>query len=320
MGNGLGDGTLTNRIHLDTDLGSDTDDLCALAMLLGWDGADLVGVTTNTDPGGLRAGFTEYGLRLAGREQVPVKAGAEASLSGLFEPLAFPDYWPDAIEPRPARAGEALELLEANAEAGATIVAIGPYTNLAMLEVARPGLLRSVGVVVMGGHMTIPREGLPPWGVHDDFNVQQDRFAAAIVFERCRPLIVPIAVSIEVYIRTTHLERLRAAGPLGRLVADQAELHARDNGRMELGRAYPGLPDDLLNFQYDPLACAVALGWDGVTVQDVSTKLELRDDRLWMTRAPGQQALRVVTDVDGPRFEEAWVQAVERAARVQRAP
>ena len=31
------------KIHLDTDLGSDTDDLCALAMLLGWPGAELVG-------------------------------------------------------------------------------------------------------------------------------------------------------------------------------------------------------------------------------------------------------------------------------------
>jgi len=44
------------RIHLDTDLGSDTDDLSALAMLLGWPGVDLVGVTANTDPGGRRAG------------------------------------------------------------------------------------------------------------------------------------------------------------------------------------------------------------------------------------------------------------------------
>ncbi|MDQ4028165.1 MAG: nucleoside hydrolase [Actinomycetota bacterium] len=289
-------------------------------MLLGWDGVELVGVTTNTDRHGIRAGYTQYGLRLAGREHVPVKAGAEDSLSGLFEPLAFPDYWPEAIEPRPARAGEALELLEANAEAGATIVAVGPYTNLAMLEVARPGLLESAGVAVMGGHMTIPRTGLPPWGVHNDFNVQQDRFAAAIVFQRCRPLVVPLAVSIEVCVRVTHLERLRASGPLGKLLADQAELHARDNGRMELGRSYPMLPDDLLNFQYDPLACAAALGWDGVTVEDIPTKLELRDDRLWMTKAPGQQALRVVTEVDGPRFEETWVQAVERAARVHHAP
>jgi inosine-uridine nucleoside N-ribohydrolase len=302
---------VSHTVHVDTDLGSDTDDLCALAMLLGWEGAELVGVTTNTDPGGIRAGFTDYALRLVGRADVPVVAGAEGSLSGLIEPLAFPDYWPEPIEPRPARAGEALELLEANAEAGATVVAIGPYTNLAMVEAARPGLLSSTRVAVMGGHMTAPRDGLPPWGVHNDFNVQQDRHAAAIVFERCRPLVVPLAVSLEVSVRDAHLKRLRAAGSLGRLLADQAELHARDNGRSQLGRSYPGLPNDLLNFQYDPLACAAALGWKGVTLEDVPTRVELSADRLWTTREDGVPALRVATKVDGPAFEEAWLQAVE---------
>src|SRR6266496_3167863 len=44
------------RIHLDTDLGGDPDDTCALAMLLGWPGVELVGITTTIDPGGRRAG------------------------------------------------------------------------------------------------------------------------------------------------------------------------------------------------------------------------------------------------------------------------
>jgi len=297
-------------VHLDTDLGSDTDDLCALAMLLGWAGAEVLGVTTNTDPGGIRAGYTEFALALANRGDVPVAAGAEGSLGGLFSPLAFPDYWPEPIDPRPARPGEALELLEANAEAGAAIVAVGPLTNLAMLEAARPGLLARCNFVVMGGHMTTPRAGLPQWGVHDDFNVQQDRFAAATVFERCRPVVVPLAVTLEVSLRRAHLGRLREAGELGRLVADQGEMHARDNRRHEL--QFAALPDDLLNFHYDPLACAVALGWDGVTVDAIGTELSLYEDRLWMAAAAGAPELRVVTEVDAPRFEEAWLQAVER--------
>jgi purine nucleosidase len=45
------------RFHLDTDIGGDKDDLCALAMLLGWPGVELVGVTTCSDSGGLRAGL-----------------------------------------------------------------------------------------------------------------------------------------------------------------------------------------------------------------------------------------------------------------------
>jgi inosine-uridine nucleoside N-ribohydrolase len=307
-------------VHLDTDLGSDTDDLCALAMLLGWEGAELVGVTTSTDPGGVRSGFARFALELAGRADIPVKAGAEGSLAGLFAPLAFPDYWPEEIEPAPAPPGEALELLEANAEAGAAIVAVGPWTNLAMLEAARPRLLASTEVVVMGGHVTSPREGLPQWGLDDDFNVQQDRFAAAVVLERCDPIVVPLAVSLEVHLRAAHLGRLRASGALGRLIADQGEMHARDNGRTELGKSFEHLPDDLLNFHYDPLACAAALRWDGVTVEDIPTLVELEAERLRMSRrGGGSRPLRVVTEVDGHRFEDAWLRSIERASAPHRA-
>ena len=73
---------IVRPIHLDTDIGGDTDDLCALAMLLGWPGVELVGVTTCSDSGGLRAGLARYALRLAGREDVPVAAGADGSLGG----------------------------------------------------------------------------------------------------------------------------------------------------------------------------------------------------------------------------------------------
>ena len=33
-------------VHLDTDIGGDIDDLCALALLLRWKGVELTGVTT----------------------------------------------------------------------------------------------------------------------------------------------------------------------------------------------------------------------------------------------------------------------------------
>ncbi|MGH2527374.1 MAG: nucleoside hydrolase, partial [Actinomycetota bacterium] len=299
------------RIHLDTDLGSDTDDLCALAMVLGWPDAELVGVTTSTDPGGRRAGFVAYALELGGRSDVPFAAGAEGSIGGLFEALAFPDYWPVSIAPRPSPAGAAVELLESNARVGAVIVAVGPYTNLAMLETARPGLLASAGVVVMGGHHTTPRDGLPPWGMRDDFNVQQDAVAASIVFGRCDPIVVPLAVSLEVCVRSMQLSELRDAGALGALIADQAKRHARDNGRDQLPASFPGLPGDLLNFQYDPLACAVALGWDGVTVERVPCSFEREDDGvLRMERREGGVPLRTAVAVEAERFEREWLEAV----------
>jgi purine nucleosidase len=307
------------RVHLDTDLGSDTDDLCALVMLLGWPGAELTGVTTCTDPGGRRAGMTAWALALAGRPEVPVAAGAEGTLAEPMVPFAFPDYWPEPIRSRPSPAGQALGLLAAAAEAGATVVAVGPFTNLALLEAARPGLLARTRVVVMGGHLPAAPAGLPPQGPDDDFNLQQDHLAAQIVLERCHPVVVPLAATVQVWLRAAHLPRLRAAGPLGALLADQGQAHARDQGTTGLGRSWPGLPDDLLNFHHDPLACAVALGWEGVTVEEVPIRLEVGGGRLRMATHAGARPLRVVTGVDGRGFEAAWLAAVERAsARLSR--
>jgi purine nucleosidase len=302
-------------IHLDSDLGSDTDDLCALAMLLGWPDVEVVGVTTVSDPGGMRAAMVEYTLDLCGRNDVPVVAGAEGSLGGYADPYRLPDYWPEPIDPRPARPGEALDLLAASVERGAGIVAIGPYTNLALLEAARPGVLRSVPVTVMGGSVHSPGPGLPPWGWDQDYNVQQDHLAAKVVFERCDPLIVQLAVTLEVWLTEGELPALRSGGPLARLIADQGERHGRDHGMAELGRSHEGLPDDLLNFHYDPLACAVACGWDGVEIEEVPLRTEVVAGRLRLHVDPAGKPSRVVREVDSVRFSKDWLDAVLRAAR-----
>jgi hypothetical protein len=76
-------------------------------------------VTTTTDPGGLRAGMTAYALGLAGREEVPLAAGAEGTLAEPMVSFELPDYWPEPIRPRPSGPGAALELLAAAAEARA---------------------------------------------------------------------------------------------------------------------------------------------------------------------------------------------------------
>ena len=303
------------RIHLDTDLGSDTDDLCALAMLLGLPDVELTGVSTVSDPGGRRAGWTAFGLQLAGRADVPVTAGASGSLAGFRIPLAFPDHhWPEPVPPRPSPPELALSTIVAAAERGDTIVAIGPYTNLALVEALRPGLLASTELVVMGGHVPPMAEGYPPWDASIDTNVQQDAFASAVVMERCRPTVVPLSTCARVTLRRSQLDELRTGGPLAQLLADQAEAHARDHGMIDLGRRFPELPDDLLNFQYDPLAVAVAAGWAGVRIEELLVTRSLRDDLLILSIQDGGQPLRVVTDVEAAAFDAIWLEAVLRAS------
>ena len=281
--------------------------------MLGWPGVELVGVTTCSDSSGLRAGLARYALRLAGREDVPVVAGADGSLGGYRVSPVFSDldrYWPEPIAPEPALAGAALDLLARNVEKGATVVGVGPWTNLALLETARPGLLASTQLVVMGGYVRPVAAGLPAWKPDMDYNVQQDTLAARIVWERCDPLMVQLSVCLEATLREAHLSRLREGGALARLIARQSELYGADSDMRRVGREHPGLPDDLLNFHYDPLACAVAAGWGGVRVEESKLSARFLDGVLAFPESPRGKPTRVVTGVDGPRFEREWVETL----------
>lgn len=230
------------RVHLDTDFAGDTDDACALALLLGWPDAEVLGITTTADPDGQRAGCVDCFLRLAGRDDITVAAGAGASLTTGMPMGGLPEhdvYWGDErVVPRPSPEGAALDLIARSVDQGATVIAIGPYTNLALLEAARPGHLAGTPVVVMGGWVRPPAEGLPAWGPQMDWNVQCDTAAALTVFYASRELtLVTLPATLNAHLRAAHLERLVASGPIGQLLARQARAHGAEHGMGELGRA-----------------------------------------------------------------------------------
>lgn len=305
------------QIHLDTDFAGDTDDAAALAMLLGWPDVEVVGITTTADPDGLRAGYVHSFLTLAGRDEIPVAAGAGASLKG--SPMGtVPDheaYWGDiGVSCRRSSEGDAVELMATSVEHGATIVGIGPYTNLAVLEAARPGTLAGARVVLMGGWLQAPAFGLPQWGPEMDWNVQCDTTAAMQLLEAAGALtLVTLSATLTSHLRAVHVERLHASGRIGRLLARQARAHAAENRMTELGRAHAGLPDDLLNFQYDPVACAVALGWPGATTDPLTLQPIIDAGILRFAPVDDGKQVEVVLDVDGAAFADTWLAAIERA-------
>jgi purine nucleosidase len=304
-------------VHLDTDFGGDTDDACALAFLLGQPGVELAGVTTVADRAGRRAGYARYCLDLAGRGGVPVIAGAAASMTTLHvaEPVTGDErYWPDGLPCRPAPAGAALDLLQRDIGRGATLIAIGPWTNLALLEIARPGSLSRAPVVATGGWTGLGA-GLPPWGPDMDFNVQWDTRAAGIVAATADLTLAPLPVTLRACLRAAHLPRLRASGPLGELLARQGEAHGHDHQMAELGRRHAGLPDDLLNFQYDAVACAVALGWPGAIVEQARLDLVREDELVRFRPGAAGRPTRMLVDLDSGGFAGHWLQAVEAAQR-----
>jgi len=306
------------KLHLDTDLGGDIDDLCALAMVLNWSDVELLAVTTVADDRGRRAGYARYALRLAGREDIAVAAGADVSLDCYRSRPGLPDedvYWPEPIPPAPTSLDRALSLLERSIEQGAIIAAIGPYTNLALLEKRSPGILHSARLYLMGGYVFPPREGFPPWGNDMDYNVQVDVRSARYVIQRSSPTLVPLSVTVETSLRRAYLATLRQSGPLAQLIARQAEAFATEsNYEAQYGQTCTGLPEDTLNFQHDPLACAIALGWnEGVEISEIPLKLEIKDGWLCQRVGAGGKPTRVVTRVNGGKFNEFWFNTVVRA-------
>jgi purine nucleosidase len=304
-------------LHLDTDLGGDPDDACALAMLLGWPSVEIVGITTTIDPAGWRAGCVALCLGLVGRTDVPLAAGAEVSMT--TDRLAYPTsgderYWPDDIIPRPSQPGAAADLLLSSIERAATIVSIGPFTNLALLEKARPRSLAGVPIVAMGGWIDPPADGLPPWGPEMDFNVQWDTRAAGVLASAGAELtLVTLPATMRAHLRAVDLPRLRASGPLGELLARQGQAHAEDFDMASLGRSFPELPDDLLNFLYDPVACAVAADWSGAMMREMRLRASFEGNLQRFRRDEAGAPARVVIEVDGDTFRETWLGAVERA-------
>jgi hypothetical protein len=100
-----------------------------------------------------------------------------------------PRYWPAGIRARPDEAGTAMSMLEHNIRHGATIAAIGPMTNLALLEAPRPGVLADARIVAMAGWVDPPTADLPAWGPQMDWNVQWDQRAAATVLRAAGDLL-----------------------------------------------------------------------------------------------------------------------------------
>jgi inosine-uridine nucleoside N-ribohydrolase len=289
-------------------------------MVLGWPDVEVVGITTTADPDGRRAGYVKRFLQLAGRDGISVAVGAGRSLTTGQAMGDIPDherYWGMPVTAVPTAEGAATALLVRSLEQGATIAAIGPYTNLAVLERASPGVLSGAPVTVMGGWVWPPADGLPAWGPAVDWNVQCDTRAAEAVAATADLTMCLLPTTMTANLRAADLSRLAASGPIGALLARQSAAYAEDRGRTEVGRSYPGLPDDLVNFHWDPVACALALGWPGATTEEVRLRPVVEDGVLRFAPQEAGRPIRVLTRVDGVGFSERWITAVEAAQRAR---
>ena len=187
---------MIHKVHLDTDLGGDIDDLCALAMLLRWEEVEITGITTVAESKGRRAGYIRHVLEMEGRQAIPVAAGADVAQGYYrYAELGYPDeerYWSKQITSLPGQPEDALRLLKQSIEQKATIIAIGPFTNLYLLDLQYPGILRQADLYLMGGYVYPIRPGFPDWGNDMDWNIQVDVRSARHVIENSNPVLIPL--------------------------------------------------------------------------------------------------------------------------------
>lgn len=148
-------------VVLDTDLGSDVDDLLALLMVLASPELELVGITASYGDTLLRARLAAQACRWAGVE-VPIGAGPTATLSG--RPIWEAGHEASQLRDRTAAAFEpadATEVLVAAADAHPGelhVIAIAPLTTVATALRSHPALAERLGgLVVMGGRFDDPR-------------------------------------------------------------------------------------------------------------------------------------------------------------------
>ena len=213
------------KVLLDCDPGH--DDAIALLLALASPEVELLGVTTvagnqtldKTTANAIRV------LELAGRAEVPVAAGAErplvrersvaANVHGETG-LDGPDLPPPQGAPVEAHAVDFL----AERLAGATLVATGPLTNVALLLARHPDE-KPERLVLMGG--SIAEGNVTPAA---EFNIWADPEAATRVFASGLDVtMVGLDVTHRALVTTAHKEQLRAAGRVGRFVAELLDFY-----------------------------------------------------------------------------------------------
>ena len=203
------------RVLLDCDPGH--DDAIALLLALASPELDLVGITTVAGNQTLEK-TTANALRVlehVGLTEIPVAAGANRPL--VREPHVAAHVHgetgldgPDLPAPRGSPVEQHAVDFLAEHVAGATLLAVGPLTNVALLLALRPEA-RPERIVLMGG--AVAEGNITPAA---EFNIWADPEAAARVFASGIDVTMAgLDVTHKALLRPEHADELRGSGRAG---------------------------------------------------------------------------------------------------------
>ena len=256
---------IPQSVWLDTDIGDDTDDILALALICASPELSLAGVSTVFGDTATRARLARTVLAsLREPSTAPVAAGCGRP----FSALECPKTWPNGPAPRPgfvqracARPASALppaprehavDLIAAHLRAhpGQTVpIGIGALTNLATLLLRHPEVSAAIPrLVLMAGEFRHPQ-----W----EWNVRCDPLAAACIVGSGLPVdFIPWDIGMTCTVSTAQVRRLHAArSGTGRLLSRAVRLWQESRVKITGRVDRPHL--------FDPMAVAVLLqpGW-----------------------------------------------------------
>ena len=203
-----------HKVILDTDIGTDVDDALALAVLLGSNEVDLLGITTVYGDTQLRSTIAIHICELVKR--------AVQTFVGESQPISGREVWMSGSEgknyknlsslnPNPKSAVEYLIQTVNASPQSIEIVAIGPLTNIARAIEASPDFVKNIKRVwIMGGDFTQTKV---------EHNFKCDTAAAKIVLESQIPIsILDLPNSQKTIIRMPEIDRIKDAPILGQLL------------------------------------------------------------------------------------------------------
>jgi inosine-uridine nucleoside N-ribohydrolase len=296
------------RVLLDCDPGH--DDAIALLLALASPELDLVGITTVAGNQTLEK-TTANALRVlehVGLTGIPVAAGANRPL--IREPHVAAHVHgetgldgPDLPAPRGSPVEQHAVDLLAEHVAGATLVAVGPLTNVALLLALRPEA-RPERIVLMGG--AIAEGNITPAA---EFNIWADPEAAARVFASGIDVtMVGLDVTHKALMTPAHADELRSAGRAGKLVAELFDFY---HGFHQRTYGLPGSPI------HDALALAHVFDPSLLELRDrhvaIDCESQLSRGRtvvdVWQ-RTGNKPNAHVAVEVDGERFVRILVERI----------
>src|SRR5215212_11453055 len=291
----MAESDMRRPVVLDTDIGTDVDDLLALALLVGAPEVELIGVTTVYGDTVLRARMTRLVLDQMERQAVPIGIGARETLSGR------PVWWaghegqgiPGLDQVQVDESITATDLLDQAASehrGRLELFAIGPLTNVAEAISADESFATSLRhLYIMGGAF---------WMEQAEHNIKSDPEAAAIVFRSGIPMtICGLDVTQRVRLREADISQIReAASGIGSVLEDQ----------VRRWWAYTGATE---NHLHDPVAILPALHPEVFRFEQCDVHVELEGANPGRTWADGcgSGTVRIAADVNVKAAEQEIV-------------